>query len=112
MIVIKAHRAILFNPIFWNFREQLKRLFGKLELDAQMLQQVSCEWWGEQEGTSRMHLGAKIERVKWKDLFIEGAVEVAYLEVVVSHLRRDNIPCIVKSPKAPQLGAKRSVYFV
>ena len=61
-----------------------------------MLQQSKLRMVGnEQEGTSRMYLGAKIERVKWKDLFIESAVEVAYLEVVVSHLRRDNIPCII-----------------
>ena len=34
MVAIKADRAILFNPIFRNIREKLKRLFGILELDA------------------------------------------------------------------------------
>ena len=60
-----------------------------------MLQQCKLRVVGsEQKGTCRMCLGAKIKRVKWKDSLIEGAIEVAYLNAVVSHLRRDNIPFI------------------
>ena len=96
MIVIKAHSSIIFKPIFWNIREKLERLFGILELDTQMLQQCQPRVvGGEQEGTCRMHLGAKIERVKWKDLLIKSAVKVADWKVVVSHPRGDNIPCII-----------------
>ena len=36
----------------------------------------------EQKGTYRMYLGAKMERVKWKDSLIEGAIKVAYLNAV------------------------------
>ena len=50
---------------------------------------------GEQEGTCRMHLGAIIERVKWKDLHIKSAVKVANWKVVVSHPWGDDIPCII-----------------
>ena len=61
-----------------------------------MLQQCKLRVVGdEQECTCRMHLRAKIERVKWKDLLIKGAVEVAYWKVVVSRPRRDNIPFII-----------------
>ena len=42
-----------------------------------------------------MYFGAKIERVKWKDLRIKGAVEVARRKIVVSHPKRDNIPFII-----------------
>ena len=70
MVLIQAHSAILFKPIFWDICEKLKRF---LELDAYMLQQCKLRVAGsEQEGTCRMHLGAKIERVKWKDSLIEG----------------------------------------
>ena len=39
MIIIKAHSAVIVEPILWNIREKLERLFGILELDTQMLQQ-------------------------------------------------------------------------
>ena len=57
-------------------------------------------------------LGAKIERVKWKDSLTEGAIEVAYLNAVVSRLKSNIFFFIndvvflmvmsVKSPMEPQ----------
>ena len=77
-----------------------------------MLQQCKLRVVGsEQEGPCRMHLGAKIERAKWKDSLIEGTIEVAYLDAVVSHLRRDNIPFIIfrnvgEAPDGTTAGSK------
>ena len=93
---VQAHSAIVVKPVFWNVREKLQRLFGILELDTQMLQQCKLRVvGGEQECTGRMHFSAKIERVKWKDLRIKGAIKVQYLEAVVSHLQRDHVPFII-----------------
>ena len=58
-----------------------------------------------------MHFGAKVERVKWKNLRIKGAIEVAHREVKVSHLSGNNIPFIIfldvsKVPDGPTAGSK------
>ena len=78
-----------------------------------MLQQCKLRMMGgKQECRRRMHLGAKIEWVKWKDLRIKSGVKVANWKVVVSHPWGDDILCIIflnvsEVPNGTTAGSKK-----
>ena len=78
-----------------------------------MLQQCKLRvMGGKQKSPSRMHLGAEIEWVKWVYLVVKCAIEVPNREIVVSHLRRDNIPYpmfrnVCEVPNGTTAGSKK-----